>query len=186
MTRSQGPSQGPSATASTSATGGAGGWDWPPWPQLPDESPRTRQGKFKMFLWAQQDINTALLWQTCGLDPRGLSHRLAGGLESVAGRRAWVSGDPAGLSQRRAGVSRGRRRHLPRTAGLVSRGRRRHLSRTAGSVSRGRRLELPRTAGLMWAAGLGELRTAADIPRDRRAGGLVASGLAAIPPNSHV
>ncbi len=30
-----------------------------------------------------------------------------------------------------------------------------------------------------------EPRTAADIPRDRRAGGLVASGLAAIPPNSH-
>ncbi len=29
MTRSQGPSQGPSATSSTSATGGAGGWEWP-------------------------------------------------------------------------------------------------------------------------------------------------------------
>ncbi len=31
---------------------------------------QTRQGKFKMFLWAQQD-NTALLAVTCGLDPRG-------------------------------------------------------------------------------------------------------------------
>ncbi len=84
---------------------------------------KTRQGKFKMFLWAQQDINTALLAGTCGLDPRGLSHRLAVGLESAAGRRAWVSGNPAGLSQRRAGVSRGRRRHLPRMAGVISRER---------------------------------------------------------------
>ncbi len=38
---------------------------------------KTRQGKFKMFLWAQQDINTALLAGTCGLDPRGLSQWLA-------------------------------------------------------------------------------------------------------------
>ncbi len=52
--------------------------EWPPRPQqeeppAPDESPRTRQDKvlFKMFLWAQQDTNTALLAVTCGLDPRG-------------------------------------------------------------------------------------------------------------------
>ncbi len=32
---------------------------------------QTRQGKFKMFLWAQQDRHTALLAVTCGLDPRG-------------------------------------------------------------------------------------------------------------------
>ncbi len=32
---------------------------------------KTRQGNFKMFLWAQQDINTALLAVTCGLDPWG-------------------------------------------------------------------------------------------------------------------
>ncbi len=54
---------------------GAGGWERPPWPlnkepPAPDESPWTRQGKFKMFLRAQQD-NTALLAVTCGLDPRG-------------------------------------------------------------------------------------------------------------------
>ncbi len=65
---------------------------------------KTRKGKFKMFLWAQQDINTALLAGTCGLDPRGLSQRLAGGLESAVGRRLRVS--------------RGRRRDLPRMAGL--------------------------------------------------------------------
>ncbi len=57
MTRSQGPSQGPSATASTSATRRV-------------SMDQTRQGKFKMFLWAQQD-NTTLLAVTCGLDPRG-------------------------------------------------------------------------------------------------------------------
>ncbi len=55
---------------------GAGGWEWPPWPlnkepPAPDESPWTRQGKFKMFLWAQQNRHTALLAVTCGLDPRG-------------------------------------------------------------------------------------------------------------------
>ncbi len=56
-----------------------------------------------MFLWAQQDINTALLAGTCELDPRGLSQRQAGG---VISRERW------------AWVSRGRRRDLPRTAGL--------------------------------------------------------------------
>ncbi len=50
--------------------------EWPPRPQqeetpAPDESPWTRQDLIKMFLWAQQDTNTALLAVTCGLDPRG-------------------------------------------------------------------------------------------------------------------
>ncbi len=53
--------------------------EWPPWPQqeeppAPDESPWTRHDKtrfFKMFLWAQHDLKTALLAVTGGLDPRG-------------------------------------------------------------------------------------------------------------------
>ncbi len=32
---------------------------------------KTRQGIFKMFLWAQRDRHTALLAVTCGLNPRG-------------------------------------------------------------------------------------------------------------------
>ncbi len=48
MTKSQRPSQGPSATASIPRQGGRR-LEWPPWPQqeeppAPDESPRTRQG----------------------------------------------------------------------------------------------------------------------------------------------
>ncbi len=31
---------------------------------------KTRQDLIKMFLWAQEDTNTALLAVTCGLDPR--------------------------------------------------------------------------------------------------------------------
>ncbi len=141
MTRSQGPSQGPSATASTSATGGADGWEWPPRPWLEeppalDESPRTRQGSF-MFLWAQQDIHTALL-AVLWTRSTGLGSAAAGGLESATIRRAWVSGDPAGLSQRRAG-------------GMISRKRR-------AWVSRGRRRRSPANGGL------GEPRTAAWSP----------------------
>ncbi len=64
-------------------------------------------------------------------DPAGLSQRRSGRLESAAIRRAWVSGDPAGLSQRRAGgvISREQRRHLPRTAGMRARGQRTRLPR---------------------------------------------------------
>ncbi len=85
---------------------------------------KTRLGKFKMFLWAQQDTNTALLAVTCGLDPRGLSQ--------------WR---PAGLSQRRAGdvISRERR-------AWVSRGQRRDLSRTAASSPANGGLGEPQTA----------------------------------------
>ncbi len=68
MTRSQGPSQGPSATASTSATGGQAAGNACPRRVSAD---KTRQDLIKMFLWAQQDTNTALLAVTCGLDPRG-------------------------------------------------------------------------------------------------------------------
>ncbi len=57
----QGPSQGPSATAST--TRGAA------CPRRVSVD-KTRQDLIKMFLWAQQDTNTALLAVTCGLDPQ--------------------------------------------------------------------------------------------------------------------
>ncbi len=71
MTRSQGPSQGPSATASTSTTGGQAA-------RMASEAttrgaacPRqvsvdmTKQDLIKMFLWAQHDLKTALLAVTC-------------------------------------------------------------------------------------------------------------------------
>ncbi len=77
MTRSQRPTQGPSATASISATRGQAarmasmattrGAACPGRVSMD----KTRQGKFKMFLWAQQNRHTALLAVTCGLDPRG-------------------------------------------------------------------------------------------------------------------
>ncbi len=78
MIRSQGPSQGPSATASTSATRGQAarmasmattrGAACPRWVSMD----KTRQDKVvKMFLWARQNRHTALLAVTCGLDPRG-------------------------------------------------------------------------------------------------------------------
>ncbi len=59
--------------------------EWPPWPQqeeppAPDESPWTRHDKtrfFKMFLWAQQDLKTALLAVTGGT--RSTWHRESGG-----------------------------------------------------------------------------------------------------------
>ncbi len=79
MTRSQRPSQGPSATASISATR--------------ISCPRrvstdmTRQDLIKMFLWAQQNRHTALLAVTCGLST-GLGLAAASGHESAAGRRA--------------------------------------------------------------------------------------------------
>ncbi len=60
MTRSQGPLQGPSATASISTTG-----------RQASLQGQDRQDLIKMFLWAQPDTNTALLAVTCGLDPRG-------------------------------------------------------------------------------------------------------------------
>ncbi len=97
----------------------------------------------------------------------GLGIAAAGGHESAAIRRAWVSGDPAGLSQRRAGG------HWVR-GGPVA------WSPANGAPGGAATRELGNPP-----AGLGEPR---DISHDRRAWGLVASGLAAlaaIPPNSH-
>ncbi len=78
MTRSQGPSQCPSATASTSATRGQAARMASMATTREAACPRrvsmdkTRHDMVvKMFLWAQQDRHTALLAVTCGLDPRG-------------------------------------------------------------------------------------------------------------------
>ncbi len=98
--------------------------EWPPWPQqeeppAPDESPWTRQGSLKCscghnktdtrhsWPWRVDSIHGARV--SGGLqawvsgDPAGLSQRQSGGHESVAGRRA--------LSQRRAGGVISRERH---------------------------------------------------------------------------
>ncbi len=104
-----------------------------------------------MFLWAQQDKHG-----TPGRDvwtgSTGLGLAVAGGHESAAIRQAWVSGDPAGLSQRRSGGLESaavRRRDLPWTAGLGE----------------------PRTAAWTPAnGGLGEPRTAASSPANSRVG----------------
>ncbi len=115
MTRIQGLSQGPSATASTSVTDGL---EWPLRPQqeeppAPDESLRTRHDWIKMFLWAQQEEPPApdeslrtrhdwikmFLWaqqddkhSSPGCDvwtgSTGLGFAAAGGHESAAIRRA--------------------------------------------------------------------------------------------------
>ncbi len=78
MTRSQGPSQGPSATASTLATRGQAARMASMATTRGAACPRrvsmdkTRHDMVvKMFLWAQQDRHMALLAVTCGLDPRG-------------------------------------------------------------------------------------------------------------------
>ncbi len=81
---------------------GAGGWEWPPRPWLEeppalDESPWTRQDKvIKMFLWAQQDIHTALL---------AVLWTGSTGLESVAIRQAWspANGGLGGAATRELG-----------------------------------------------------------------------------------
>ncbi len=78
----------------------------------------------------------------------------------------------------------GRRRISPAIGGLEGAADSGELlPRSAGWRARGQRTDgggyLPRSAG--WK----EPRTAANFSRDRRAGGLAASGLAAIPPNSH-
>ncbi len=77
-----------------------GRWlEWPPWPQqeeppAPDESPWTRQGSLKC---------------SCGHNKTDTRHSWPWRVDSIhrardsGGRRAWVSGDPAGLSQRRSG-----------------------------------------------------------------------------------
>ncbi len=73
MTRSQRPSQGPSATASTSMTRGQVARMASMATTRGAACPRrvsmdmTRQDLIKMFLWAQQNRHTALLAVTCGL-----------------------------------------------------------------------------------------------------------------------
>ncbi len=75
MTWHQGPSQGPSATASTSMTRGQAARMASMATTRGAACPRRvsvdKTRFFKMFLWAQQDRHTALLAVTCGLDPRG-------------------------------------------------------------------------------------------------------------------
>ncbi len=111
-----------------------------------------------------------------------MSQRQSGGLESAAIRRAWVSGDPVGfesaairraLSQRRAGG------HWVRggPAGIESEVVWSPANGAPGGAAT-RELGNP-------PAGLGEPLPVADISRDRQAWGLAASGLTAIPPNSH-
>ncbi len=117
----------------------------------------------------------------------GLGLAAASGHESAPIRWAWVSGNPAGMSQRRSG-------------GLESAAIRRALSqrRAGGHWVSGDPVAWSPANGAPGGAatrelgnppaGLGEPPPAADISRDRRAWGLAARGLAAlaaIPPNSH-
>ncbi len=120
-----------------------GRWlEWPPRPQN-KEPPATRVSMnktdmmFKMFLWAQQESAAIRRAWVCG-DPAGMSQRQDG--------RHWVRGGPAGIEsevggvisrERRARVSRERRRDLPRSAGWRARGQ-----QTLGT--RGDPAELPR------------------------------------------
>ncbi len=141
-----------------------------------------------MFLWAQHDLKTALLAVTrvsggqrawVSADPAGLSQRRSGGLESAAIWRAWVSGDPAGIES--AAIRRALSQR--RAGGHWVRGGPVAWSPANGAPGGAATRELGNPP-----AGLGEPPPAADISRDRRAWGLAASGLAAlaaIPPNSH-
>ncbi len=143
--------------------------EWPPRPQqeeppAPDEPPRTRQGYFKMFLWAQQDKHGTPgrdVWTgSTGLglaairrawvsgDAAGLSQRRSGGLESAAIRRAWVSGGPAAWSPANGGpgwaadggvISCERRARWAADGGVISRKRRGRWAADGGVISRERR-----------------------------------------------
>ncbi len=164
-------------------------WSWElrrPWRSWETSPRRVSMDKtdmmIKIFLWAQQNRHTALLAVTCGLST-GLGIAAASGHESAPIRWAWVSGDPAGMSQQRSG-------------GFESAAIRRALShrRASGHWIRGGPVAWSPANGAPGGAatreqgnppaGLGEPPPAADISRDRRAWGLAASGLAAIPPNS--
>ncbi len=192
MIRSQGPSQGPSATASTSATRGQAARMASMATTRGAACPRrvsmdkTRQGSLKCSCGHNKtDTRHSWPWHV------DLIHgaRDSGGqrawintdpvLESAAIRRAWVSGNPAGfrtavgrraLSQRRAGG------HWVRGDAVA-------WSPANGAPGGAATRELDKLP-----AGLGEPPPATNISRDRRAWGLAASGLAAlaaIPPNSH-
>ncbi len=115
-------------------------------------------------------------------DPAGMSQRRSSGHESAAIRRAWVSGDPAGLSQRRSGGHES-------AAGIESEAGRRALSqrRSGGVISREWRA---------WGSGNpGTSRRAWESHRRRQISpaiggheGIAAIGFATlvtIPPNSH-
>ncbi len=134
--------------------------EWPPWPQqeeppAPDESPRTRQGYLKCscghnktdtrhswpwhvdLIHGARDSGGRRAWVSA--NPAGLSQRRSGGLESAAIRRAWVSGDPAGIESeaiRRALSQRRAGGVIPRSAGMRARDQ-----RTRGT--RGDPAELP-------------------------------------------
>ncbi len=88
MTRSQRPSQGPSATASISVTRGQAARMASMATTRGAACPRrvstdmTRQDLIKMFLWAQQNRHTALLAVTCGLST-GLGLAVASRHESA-------------------------------------------------------------------------------------------------------
>ncbi len=141
---------------------------WPPWPQqeeppAPDESPWTRQGSLKC---------------SCGHNKTDTRHSwpwhvdLIHGARDSGGRRAWVSANPAGLSQRRSWVSSD-------PAGIESEAGRRALSqrRAGGVISRDRRAWGLAASGLaafppnshadlQWAkAGW---RAATSLPRDKQ------------------
>ncbi len=199
MTRSQGPSQGPSATASTSVT--RLGQVAPlvvAAEAIPATCPRrvsvdkTDRIGLKLLLWTQR-LKTCLWGHGTALlavmwtRSKGIGLAAASGHESAPIWRAWVSGDPASMRQRRSGrleLAAIRRALSQRRAGghWVS------GDPVAWSPVNG----APRGAATRepgnQPAGLGEPPPAADISRNRRAWGLAASGLAAlaaIPPNSH-
>ncbi len=104
-------------------------------------------------------------------------------------RRARWAADGGVIScERRAGwaadsafISRERRAGWAADGGVISRKRWARVSGWHGIATGG-------GGYLLWSAGLKEPRIAADFSRNRRAGGLAVSGLAAlmaIPPNSH-
>ncbi len=127
MTRSQRPSQGPSATASTSATRGQAARMASMATTRGAACPRrvsmdlTWQGKLKCSCGHNKtDTQHSWPWHVDLIhgarDSGGMSQRQSGGLESAAIRRAWVSGDPAGIES-----EAGRWHDLPRTARLGER-----------------------------------------------------------------
>ncbi len=139
--------------------------------------------RLKTCLWGHGTALLAVMWTRS----KGIGLAAASGLESAPIWRAWVSGDPAGLSQRRSGrlESAAIRRALSqrRAGGHWVSGDPVAWS-PANGAPRGAATREPGNQP----AGLGEPPPAADISRDRRAWGLAASGLAAlaaIPPNSH-
>ncbi len=135
----------------------------------------------KMFLWAQQDKH-GTPGRDVWTESTGLGIAAASGHESAAIWRAWVSGDPAGMSQRRSGghwVRGGpagiesaaiRWRDLPRTARL------RRITPAIGGHEGIAAIGLAALAAippnshalLQWA--MAGLRAATSLPRDRQTG----------------